>query len=124
MSFAFYFPTKASSIVQWVPETVPDYPALEPVDFPEQVTSITSGGTLYVQDKGQFQELFSLSFSRVSQVDRDAALVFFKTVKKSFESFEYEDLMGTLHTVRWMNSFNFQLVIFGKYSGLIELRKQ
>ncbi len=124
MSFGFYFPMKTSSVVQWIPETFPDYPALEPVDFPEQVTSITSGGTVYVQDKGPFLELFSLSFSRVSQVDRDGALVFFKTVKKSFESFEYEDRTGTLHTVRWMNSFNFQLVVFGKYSGSIELRKQ
>ena len=124
MSFGFYFPTQASPIAQWLPATMPDHPAVEPVDFPEQVRSVTSGGTLYVQEKGVKQETFSLSFSRISQVDRDAALVFFETVKKSFELFEFEDRGGTLHTVRWMNAFDFQLVIFGKYLGTIELHKQ
>jgi len=121
---SFYFPTKAAVTSQWVPATLPDHPAIEPVDFPEQITSVTSGGTLYVQEKGNKQETFSLSFSRVSQTDRDAALAFFEAVKKSFNSFEYEDRTGTLHMVRWMNLFDFQLVIFGKYSGSIELRKQ
>lgn len=123
MSFGFYFPTQASPIVQWVPETMPDHPAVEPVDFPEQVRSVTAGGTLYVQEKGVKRETFFLSFSRVSQADRDAALSFFETVKKSFEKFEYKDRAGVLHTVRWMNAFDFQLVVFGKYSGIIELRK-
>ena len=124
MSFGFYFPTQASPTAQWVPATLPDHPAIEPVDFPEQITSVTSGGTLYVQEKGNKQETFSLSFSRVSQTDRDNALAFFEVIKKSFNSFEYEDRTGTLHTVRWMNLFDFQLVVFGKYSGSIELRKQ
>jgi len=124
MSFGFYFPTQASPTTQWLPATMPDHPAVEPVDFPEQISSATSGGTLYVQEKGVKQEMFSLSFSHFSQADRDAALVFFETVKKSFETFEYEDRTGSLHTVRWMNAFDFQLVIFGKYSGSIELRKQ
>jgi len=124
MSFGFYFPTKASPTAQWVPATLPDHPAIEPVDFPEQITSVTSGGTLYVQEKGNKLETFALSFSHVSQTDRDSALAFFEAVKKSFNSFEYEDRTGILHTVRWMNLFDFQLVIFGKYSGSIELRKQ
>jgi hypothetical protein len=124
MNFGFYFPTKAAVTSQWVPATLPDHPAIEPVDFPEQITSVTSGGTLYVQEKGNKQETFSLSFSRVSQTDRDNALAFFEVIKKSFNSFEYEDRTGTLHTVRWMNLFDFQLVVFGKYSGSIELRKQ
>ncbi len=124
MSFGFYFPTKAAATTQWVPSTMPDHPAIEPVDYPEQITSVTSGGTLYVQEKGNRQETFSLSFSRVNQTDRDNALAFFEVIKKSFNSFEYEDRTGTLHTVRWMNLFDFQLVIFGKYSGSIELRKQ
>ncbi len=124
MSFGFYFPTKAAPTAQWVPATLPDHPAVEPVDFPEQITSVTSGGTLYVQEKGNKLETFSLSFSRVSQTDRDSALAFFEAVKKSFNSFEYEDRTGALHTVRWMNLFDFQLVVFGKYSGSIELRKQ
>lgn len=124
MSFGFYFPAQASAVVEWLPSTMPDHPAAEPVDFPEQVTSVTSGGTLYVQEKGVKRETFSLSFSRVSQADRDAALAFFETVKKSFETFEYKDRSGILHTVRWMNAFDFPLVVFGKYSGSIELRKQ
>ena len=124
MNFGFYFPTKAAVTSQWVPATLPDHPAIEPVDFPEQITSVTSGGTLYVQEKGNKQETFSLSFSRVSQTDRDNALASFEVIKKSFNSFEYEDRTGTLHTVRWMNLFDFQLVVFGKYSGSIELRKQ
>lgn len=124
MSFGFYFPTKAGPTAQWLPATMPDHPAVEPVDFPEQVRSVTSGGTLYVQEKGVKKETFTLSFGRISQADRDAALVFFETVKKSFETFEYEDRSGVLHTVRWMSAFDFQLVIFGKYSGSIELRKQ
>ncbi|MBC8284339.1 MAG: hypothetical protein H8E32_11045, partial [Nitrospinae bacterium] len=124
MSFGFYFPTQVSPTAQWVPATMPDHPAVEPVDFPEQVSSITSGGTLYVQEKGVKRETFSLSFRRISQGDRDAALVFFETVKKSFETFEYEDRTADLHTVRWMNAFDFQLIVFGKYSGSIELHKQ
>ncbi len=124
MSFGFYYPTKASPTTQWVPVTLPDHPAVEPVDFPEQVNSFTSGGTLYVQEKGNKRETFALSFTRVSQGDRDAAVEFFETVKKSFYSFEYEDRNGVLHSVRWMNRFDFQLIIFGKYSGSIELLKQ
>ncbi len=124
MNFGFYYPTKASPTLQWMPATQPEYPAVEPVDFPEQINSETSGGTLYVQEKGVKREIFSLSFSRLSQTDRDAALAFFETIKKSFNSFEYEARTGALHTVRWMNLFDFQLVIFGKYSGSIELRKQ
>jgi len=123
MSFGFYFPTQASPTAQWVPSTMPVYPAIEPIDFPEQITAVTSGGTLYVQEKGVKRETFLLSFTRINQADRDAALGFFETVKKSFENFEYEDRDGVIHQVRWMNSFDFRLVVFGKYSGTIELRK-
>lgn len=123
MSYGFYFPTQASPTAQWLPSKMPDHPAIEPVDFSEQITAVTSGGTLYVQEKGVKQETFLLSFIQIDQADRDAALLFFETVKKSFEKFEYEDRAGVLHNVRWMNPFDFRLVIFGKYSGTIELRK-
>ena len=124
MSFGFYYPTKSIPTSQWVPATQPEYPAEESLDYPEQVISSTAGGTLYVQEKGVKRETFQFNFSRVSQVDRDSALTFFDTVKKSFNTFEFEDRNATLHTVRWMNGFNFQLVIFGKYSGSIDLRKE
>lgn len=124
MSFGFYFPTKSALITQWVPVTQPEYPAGESLDYPEQVNSSTSGGTLYVQDKGVARETFQFNFGRLNQVDRDNALIFFNTVKKSFKTFEFEDRNATLHTVRWMNGFNFQLFIDGKYSGNIDLRKE
>jgi hypothetical protein len=124
MNFSFYYPTKSAPTAQWVPVTQPEYPAGESLDYPEQVNSTTAGGTLYVQEKGVKRETFQFNFSRVSQVDRDSALTFFDTVKKSFNTFEFEDRNATLHTVRWMNGFNFQLVIFGKYSGSIDLRKE
>ncbi|MEK9627830.1 MAG: hypothetical protein VW455_02285 [Nitrospinota bacterium] len=124
MSFGFYFPTKVSPIAQWVPTKMPDYPAIEPVDFPEQIKAVTSGGTIYIQEKGVKRETFLFLFSNISQSERNAALSFFETVKKSFELFEFEDREANLHTVRWMNAFDFQLVVFGKYSGSIELHKQ
>ncbi len=124
MSFGFYFPTKDSPTVQWVPVTQPDYPAGEVLDYPEQISATTSGGTLYVQEKGSKRQTFQFIFSRVSQTDRDNAQTFFDAVKKSFNSFEFEDRNAQLHSVRWMSEFNFQLVLFGKYSGSIDLRKE
>jgi hypothetical protein len=124
MSFGFYYPTKSAPTAQWVPITQPDYPAGEGMDFPEQINSSTAGGTLYVQDKGVKRETFQFTFSRVNQLDRDNALIFFDVVKKSFNAFEFEDRNANLHTVRWMNGFEFQLVVHGKYSASIDLRKE
>lgn len=124
MSFGFYYPTKSASTVQWVPATLPEYPAGEVLDYPEQISSTTAGGTLYVQEKGSQRQTFQFNFARVSQLDRDSAQTYFDTVKKSFSPFEFEDRDGNLHTVRWMNAFNFQLVLFGKYSGSIDLRSE
>ncbi len=123
MSFGFYYPTKSAPIVQWVPATKPEYPAGEVLDYPEQIHSTTAGGTLYVQEKGLQRQTFHFNFNRISQPDRDNAQAFFDAVKKSFNTFEFEDRNSNLHTVRWMNGFNFQLVLFGKYSGSVELRK-
>ena len=103
MSFGFYYPTKASSTVQWVPVTQPEYPAGEVLDYPEQINSSTAGGTLYVQEKGSQSQIFQFNFSRISQSDRDNAQFFFNTVKKSFIPFEFEDRNTQLHSVRWMN---------------------
>jgi len=124
MSFSFYYPTKSAPTAQWVPVTQPEYPAGEVLDYPEQVNSTTAGGMLYVQEKGGKRETFQFNFARTSQSDRDSAQTFFDTVKKSFNTFEFEDRNAALHTVRWMNGFNFQLVVHGKYSGSIELRKE
>ncbi len=124
MSFGFYYPTKSAPTVQWVPVTQPDYPSQENLDYPEQIISTTAGGTLYVQDKGGRRETFQFNFSRVSQADRASALIFFDVVKKSFNTFEFEDRNANLHSVRWMNDFNFQLIVHGKYSGSIDLRKE
>ena len=124
MNFGFYYPAKSAPTVQWVPVTQPEYPAGEVLDYPEQIHSPSAGGTLYVQEKGAKRETFQLNFAHVSQSDRDSAQTFFETVKKSFNTFEFEDRNAVLHTVRWMNEFNFQLVNFGKYSGSIDLRKE
>ena len=124
MSIGFYFPTKAGATTQWVPSRQPVFPAGEPVDFPEQLTGETAGGTLYVQEKGPKRESFELRFVRMPQADRDNAHTFFNTVKKAFNIFEYEDRNGALHTVRWMNPFDFELAIEGRYSGAIDLRKE
>ena len=124
MNIGFYFPTKAGATAQWVPSRQPVFPAVESVDYTEQLTGETAGGTLYVQDKGPGREGFQLRFVRIPQTDRDLANTFFNTIKKSFNTFEYEDRDGALHSVRWMNEFDFELVIEGRYSGTLELRKE
>lgn len=124
MAIGFYFPTKAAATTQWVSSRQPVFPSSEPVNFPEQLAGETAGGTLYVQDKGPKRESFELGFVRLPKSDRDGAHTFFNTVKKAFNTFEYEDPDATLHTVRWMNEFDFERVIEGRYSGTIELRKE
>lgn len=124
MAIGFYFPTKTAASAQWVPSRQPVFPSSESVDFPEQLSGETAGGTLYVQDKGSKRESFELGFVRLPKSDRDGAHTFFTTIKKAFSAFEYEDPSGALHAVRWMNPFDFELVIEGRYSGTIELRKE
>lgn len=124
MGIGFYFPNKAGATTSWVPLKQPVFPASEPVDYPEQLTGETAGGTLYVQDKGMKRETFALHFVRLAQTDKNNALLFFNTIKKSFNTFEYEDRNQVLHSVRWMNDFDFQFVVEGRYSGTINLRKE
>jgi hypothetical protein len=124
VSIGFYFPTQAAPTAQWLPGKPPHFPVRSSTDYPEQLTGETAGGTLVVQDKGVQRERFELKFERITQSDRDSALLFFSTVKKSFSAFEYQDAEGTLHTVRWLNAFEFQQTVPGRYSGTILLRKE
>jgi len=124
MSIGFYFPTQSSPSAQWLPAKPPILPILNTTDYPEQLTGETAGGTLYVQDKGPKRERFELKFERITANDRDAALSFFNTVKKSFNPFEYQDAEGILHTVRWLNAFEFKETVPGRFSGTISLRKE
>lgn len=124
MSIGFYFPTQAAPTAQWLPAKPPILPVRNTIDYPEQLSGATSGGTLYVQDKGPQRERLELTFERISASDRDAALSFFNAVKKSFNVFEYQDAEGNLHTVRWMNGFEFQETVPGRYSGTIMLRRE
>ena len=124
MSIGFYFPTLAAPALQWLPAKPPSLPTKSVIDFPEQLTGETAGGTLYVQDKGSQRQRFQLTFERISKEDRDVALVFFTVVKKSFSGFEYQDEEGILHTVRWQNAFDFQVTVPDRYSGTIQLRTE
>ncbi len=124
MGVEFYFPTVAAPSVQWIPLKQPEYPAQEPVDYPGQLIAETASGRIYVQDKGQRAERFILTFDRISQADRNNALTLFNTVKKAANTFEYLDRDQNLHTVRWLNGFDFQLVILDRWSGSIELLKE
>jgi len=124
MAFAFYFPTKAAPAASWIPSIGPEFPLETPVDYPEQLTGETAGGTLYVQKKGPKRENFTLAFNFMSQADRDSLLTFFNAVEKAFNAFEYEDGNGVLHSVRWMNEFNLKKDRPGLYSGSVLLRKE
>ena len=124
MSIEFHFPTQSAPTTQWLPVKPPRLPTRSFTDYLEQLTGETAGGTMYVQDKGPKRERFELTFERITQSDRDTALIFFNAVKKSFSPFEYQDAEGTLHTVRWLNAFEFQETVPGRYSGTVLLRKE
>jgi hypothetical protein len=124
VEIGFYFPTRAAPTAQWVPGKPPLLPVRGITDYPEQLTGETAGGTFYVQDKGPQRERFELTFERITQNDHDVAQAFFVAVKKSFNLFEYQDAEGTLHIVRWLNGFEFQETVPGRYSGAIHLRKE
>ena len=124
VSIGFYFPTQAAPTVQWVPGKPPILPARSITDYPEQLTGETAGGILYVQDKGPQRDRFELAFERITQNDHDAVRLFFTAVKKSFSPFEYQDADGVLHTVRWINEFNFQEKVPKGFSGTVLLRKE
>lgn len=124
MSIGFHFPTQSAPAAQWLPAKLPRLPVRNTTDYPEQLTGETAGGTLYVQDKGLARQRFELNFERIPTSDRDAALSFFNAVRKSFNTFEYQDAEGIMHTVRWLNGFEFQETVPGRFSGTITLRKE
>lgn len=124
MSIGFYYPTQAAPTAQWVPGKAPVLPAHQTTDYPEQLAGETAGGTLYVQDKGTQRERFELRFERIPESGRDLALAFFNAVKKSLNTFEYQDAEAALHTVRWVNGFEFQETVPGRFSGTVVLRKE
>lgn len=124
MAIGFYYPTFAGATTSWVTTKQPAFPLSEPVDYPEQLVGQTAGGTLYVQDKGVIREKFVLNFDRLPEADRDDAYTFFIAVKKAYYTFEYSDRDSALHTVRWMNNFDFTYVVEGRYSGIIQLREE
>ena len=124
MSIGFYYPTQSSPTAQWLPAKPPILPVRNSTDYPEQLNGETAGGTLYVQDKGLKRERFELKFERITANDRDAALSFYNSVRKSFSPFEYQDAEGALHSVRWLNAYEFQETVPGRYSGNIALRKE
>ena len=124
MSIGFYFPTQASPTAQWLTAKPPILPTRNTTDYPEQLTGETAGGMLVVQDKGLKRERFELKFERIPASDRDSALAFFNAVRKSFNPFEYQDVEGALHTVRWINAFEFQERVAGRFSGTVVLRKE
>ena len=125
MAITFYLPTKAGVVDQWVPQYDPDLPTNDPVSFPEQLSEVTAGGTLYVQEKGSLLETFNLIFTLMPKADHDLLKTFFiYKAKQLLNSFEYEDGNGVLHLVKWVNEFNFQKTNPGFYSGSIQLRKE
>ena len=124
MEIGFYFPTQAAPVTQWIPGKPPLLPVQGVTDYPAQLTCETAGGTFYVQNKGLQRGRFELTFERITQSDRDLAHAFFVAVKRSFSLFEYQDVEGVLHTVRWLNPFEFQETVPGRYSGTILLRKE
>lgn len=124
MPIAFYYPTKAAPTASWTPAKQPIYPLSESVDFPQQLTGKTAGGQIYIQEKGPPESSYELKYKRISKADRDNALVFFNAIKKAFYPFEYEDQNGSLIIVRWMNKFDFKMVLNDRYDAIINLRKE
>ena len=124
MGIELHFPTEAAPTTSWVPTRQPVFPVGEPLDFEEQIKEETGGGVVYVQDKGVARERFELKFVKIPTADKVLARAFFNAVKKAFNTFEFKDINGVLHTVRWMNEFDFAHVVEGKWSGSIELRKE
>jgi len=120
----FYHPTKAAPTTTWEPSVDPVWPDSRPADYPHNLAGETAGGTLYVQKLGVKRRHFLLNFELMPTADVTTAEAFFDAVQKQGETFEYDDGQGGLHTVRWMNGFDFPKNRPGLHSGVIELRKE
>ena len=121
MAFSFHYPSKAAASVSWVPENGPVFPLSFPVDYPGQIVLRSGDNTLHVQEQGKIRKTVSLNFVNSSADDVSSYGNFFETVRRSFYSFEYEDLESTLYTVKIMNGFNFRKTGVKTYSGSVEL---
>lgn len=122
MSIVFHYPNAASPTSTWRPSKPPRFPIGRRRDYPRQVTGETAGGTRLVQDLGgTVREFFELAFDFLPAADRAQARLFFDTVKKSANTFEFIDNEGATHTVRWSNAFDFRQAAHGRYSGTIKL---
>lgn len=124
MNVAFYYPNQAAPSVQWKPSKAPRYPIAATSDYTGQVTGETAGGTVYVQDAGGFRQQWNLVFERLTPDDHSQLQVFFQTVQKAFHAFEYTDPSGALHTVRWVNAFEFEETVPDRFTGTVVLRKE
>ncbi len=124
MAIGFYFPTFAAPTTQWVPARQPGFDSREIVDYAGQQIAGAAGGALYVQDKGTRERRFELAFARLATTDRDAALIFYDAVKKALNVFEYQDPNGVLHSVRWVNEFDFNCGPGERFAASVVLRKE
>ncbi len=121
----FHYPTRQSPTISWLP-SLGHQPGAEPVtDYPNQIVQETAGNTLRIQEKGIKRQTYTLQFVGLSKADKDSLQIFFETIKKSLNSFEFIDRDGQSHTVHWMNAFEFPTIGMDglHYSGEIVLRK-
>ncbi|CAI2719742.1 hypothetical protein [Nitrospina watsonii] len=124
MNSAFYFPTQAAPTAQWTPAKAPRFPVKRTGRYPGQTLGETAGGTVHVQDTGTFREHWELVFDRITPADHSALKTFFQTVQQAFNAFEFVDATGGVHTVRWINDFEFEETVPDRFSGTITLRKE
>ena len=123
MAIGFYYPTIAAPSAQWIPSRQPGFESTKTTDYVGQLLGTTAGGSVYVQDKGIQKTVFDLRFSYLAQADRYSALAIYNAAKKALNTLEYKDGDGIVHSVRWMNEFNFKPEQGGRYSASILLRE-
>lgn len=121
MAFAFYYPTKGNPSASWIPENGPAFPLSTPEDYPGQIILRSGDNSIHVQEQGSLRRSVSLRFVNISSADESSYRNFFEAVKKSFHSFQFEDLDGSLHAAKIMNGFNFQKTGVLSFSGSIQL---
>jgi len=124
MNFGFYFPTVGAPSVQWVVSRQDGFPHVAVLNYPKQLVGETAGGTVHVQDKGSSLQTFELQFERLTREDHDTARNFFETVRQAFHVFEFVDRNGDVHTVRWVNEFDFREVAHHRFSATLQLRQE
>lgn len=126
MGIKFFYPTQATATDEWIPSRAPRWPARRAIDYPHQAVMHTAAGSRVVQDLGNEESRWPLVFNGLNKEDYDEALAFFRAVRKTGNTFEFVDLDGVTHTVRWGNAFNLQKSPAGggTWSGTIELLEE